>query len=52
MSLLSVRDLSVTFHTEDGEVTAVNDLNFELLKGQTWGTWVSPARASRKRRLP
>ena len=37
MSLLSVRDLSVTFHTEDGEVTAVNDLNFELLKGQTLG---------------
>ena len=37
MSLLSVRDLRVTFHTEDGEVTAVNDLNFELLKGQTLG---------------
>ncbi len=37
MSLLSVRDLSVTFHTEDGEVTAVNDLNFELLKGETLG---------------
>lgn len=37
MSLLSVRDLSVTFHTEDGEVTAVNDLNFELFKGETLG---------------
>ena len=37
MSLLSVRDLSVTFHTEDGAVTAVNELNFELLKGETLG---------------
>ena len=37
MSLLSVRDLSVTFHTEDGEVTAVNDLNFDLRKGETLG---------------
>lgn len=37
MNLLSVRDLSVTFHTEDGEVTAVNDLNFDLLKGETLG---------------
>ena len=37
MSLLSVRDLSVTFHTEDGEVTAVNDLNFDLSKGETLG---------------
>lgn len=37
MSLLSVRDLSVTFHTEDGAVTAVNDLNFDLRKGETLG---------------
>ncbi|MDX5626814.1 MULTISPECIES: ABC transporter ATP-binding protein [unclassified Brenneria] len=35
--LLSVRDLRVTFRTEDGEVTAVNDLNFTLNAGETLG---------------
>ena len=35
--LLQVRDLRVTFHTEDGEVTAVNDLNFDLHQGETLG---------------
>ena len=28
--LLSVKDLSVNFATQDGSVTAVNKLNFEL----------------------
>lgn len=37
MSLLSVRDLRVVFHTEDGDVTAVNDLNFDLHQGETLG---------------
>lgn len=37
MNLLKVRDLRVIFHTEDGDVTAVNNLNFDLLQGQTLG---------------
>ena len=37
MSLLQVRDLRVTFATEDGDVTAVNDLNFDLHQGETLG---------------
>lgn len=36
-SLLEVRDLRVTFTTPDGDVTAVNDLNFTLEAGQTLG---------------
>ncbi len=36
-SLLSVKDLSVTFATSDGDVTAVNKLNFELSAGETLG---------------
>ncbi len=36
-SLLEVRDLRVTFSTPDGDVTAVNDLNFTLEAGQTLG---------------
>ncbi|MCX8955922.1 ABC transporter ATP-binding protein [Erwinia psidii] len=35
--LLSVRDLRVTFGTPDGDVTAVNDLNFSLRAGETLG---------------
>ncbi|MCP2040545.1 oligopeptide transport system ATP-binding protein [Neisseria sp. HSC-16F19] len=35
--LLQVRDLRVIFHTEDGDVTAVNDLNFDLHQGETLG---------------
>ena len=37
MSLLQVRDLRVTFATEDGDVTAVNDLNYDLHQGETLG---------------
>ena len=36
-SLLSVQDLSVQFTTEDGLVTAVNGLNFNLHEGETLG---------------
>lgn len=36
-SLLQVRDLRVNFHTEDGSVTAVNNLNFTLNQGETLG---------------
>jgi oligopeptide transport system ATP-binding protein len=34
--LLDVKDLRVTFKTPDGDVTAVNDLNFNL-GGETLG---------------
>jgi len=35
--VLSVKDLSVVFHTPDGDVVAVNDLSFELRSGETLG---------------
>ena len=35
--LLQVRNLNVKFHTNDGEVYAVNNLNFELGRGETLG---------------
>ncbi|AUH00810.1 ABC transporter ATP-binding protein [Pectobacteriaceae bacterium CE70] len=35
--LLDVKDLRVTFDTPDGDVTAVNDLNFTLNSGETLG---------------
>lgn len=35
--LLDVNDLRVTFRTPDGDVTAVNDLNFSLRSGETLG---------------
>ncbi|CAO96633.1 ABC transporter ATP-binding protein [Erwinia tasmaniensis] len=35
--LLDVKDLRVTFSTPDGDVTAVNDLNFSLRAGETLG---------------
>ncbi|MDO4223824.1 MAG: oligopeptide ABC transporter ATP-binding protein OppD [Acinetobacter sp.] len=37
MALLKVQDLCVKFATEDGEVTAVNGLNFSLKQGETLG---------------
>ncbi|NVD06969.1 ABC transporter ATP-binding protein [Vibrio sp. JPW-9-11-11] len=37
MSLLDVKDLRVEFTTQDGIVTAVNDLNFSLEQGETLG---------------
>ena len=36
-ALLNVKDLRVTFSTPDGDVTAVNDLNFSLRAGETLG---------------
>ncbi|WP_410015244.1 ABC transporter ATP-binding protein [Sodalis sp. C49] len=36
-ALLTVKDLRVTFATADGDVTAVNDLNFTLRAGETLG---------------
>ena len=37
MSLLDVKDLRVEFTTQDGNVTAVNDLTFTLEQGETLG---------------
>lgn len=37
MSLLKVKDLSVSFKTSDGIVSAVNKLNFSLEEGKTLG---------------
>lgn len=37
MSLLDVKDLRVEFATQDGIVTAVNDLTFSLEQGETLG---------------
>ena len=37
MNLLDVKDLRVEFTTNDGIVTAVNDLNFSLNQGETLG---------------
>lgn len=36
-ALLTVKDLKVTFTTQDGPVTAVNKLNFSLSAGETLG---------------
>ena len=37
MSLLTVKDLSVKFPTEDGLVNAVNGVSFSVEKGKTLG---------------
>ena len=37
MALLEVRNLDTRFSTPDGEVAAVNDVSFEMAKGETLG---------------
>lgn len=49
--LLDVKDLRVTFQTPDGDVTAVNDLNFDLRAGETLGIVGNLAPVNRKRPL-
>ena len=35
MTLLSIRNLSVEFHTEEGIVRAVNEVSFDIPRGKT-----------------
>lgn len=51
-ALLDVKDLRVTFATPDGDVTAVNDLNFRCEPVKRWVLSVNLDRGNRKRRLP
>ncbi|MFT6684486.1 MAG: oligopeptide transport system ATP-binding protein, partial [Loktanella salsilacus] len=37
MALLQIKDLSVTFDSQDGPVHAVNNLSLSIDKGQTLG---------------
>lgn len=46
--LLDVKDLRVTFKTQDGDVTAVNDLNFTLQAGRRSVLSGSPAPVNRR----
>ena len=50
--LLQVNDLEVSFHTEDGEVTAVNRLNFDLHTGETLGIVGESGSGNHKPLLP
>ena len=36
-SVISIRDLTVRFHTYDGVVTAVNRVNLDIAEGETYG---------------
>lgn len=50
-ALLNVKDLRVTFSTPDGDVTAVNDLNFPYVPEKRWALSVSLVRVNRKLHL-
>jgi len=45
-AVLDVKDLSVTFRTREGLVTAVNDISFTVSAGEVWGLSANPARAN------
>lgn len=46
--LLDVKDLRVTFKTPDGDVTAVNDLNFTCRRARRSALWANRAPVNRK----
>lgn len=46
-NILSVQDLHTSFHTDNGEVMAVNGVNFNLAAGKILGIVGNPVRASR-----
>ena len=39
-SLLRVKDLSVSFATDEGEVQALDAVDFEVKQGQTLAPWI------------
>ena len=43
--LLEVKDLRVSYYTYAGEVQSVRGISFDVEKGETWPSWVSPAAA-------
>ena len=51
-ALLEVENLTVTFPTEEGPVTAVDDLSFTIGRGETWSSSANRAPANRSRALP
>ena len=51
-ALLEVRDLSVTFQSEAGPVTAVRNLSYEVRPARCSASSASPAPASRSPRWP
>ena len=44
-TLLSVQDLSISFHTYNGEVQAVREASFDLGRGRCWPLWGNRAAA-------
>ena len=50
MALLEVRDLTVSFETEDGLVQAVDGVSYTVERGRRWASSASPAPARASRR--